>query len=122
MIPRFKLILPAFAQLPVLPRSCNLETMKLEAGVAAVTVWGTRCIATSHSPRLFATPRGRPGSAIFRRFEVLQGSSPAQHSRAHEDHVGRLCGLAPGGSRDEGRRRTSGSRPGSIQPVPTSAS
>jgi hypothetical protein len=28
-----------------------------------------------------------------------------------------LCGLAPGGARDEGRRRTSGSRPGSIQPV-----
>jgi hypothetical protein len=26
-----------------------------------------------------------------------------EHSRAHEDQVGRLCGLAPGSAGDEGR-------------------
>ena len=44
-------------------------------------------------------------------------SAMKNNSRANQDHVGRLCGLAPGGARDEGRQRTSGSRPGSIQPV-----
>jgi hypothetical protein len=28
----------------------------------------------------------------------------AEHGRAHEDHGGRLCGLASGGARDAGRR------------------
>ena len=40
-----------------------------------------------------------------------------EHSRAHEDQVGRLCGLAPGSARDEGRRRTSAAGEGPLQPV-----
>jgi len=51
------------------------------------------------------------------RRQIVSAQRDEEHSRAHEDHVGRLCGLAPGGARDEGRRRTSGSRQGSIQPV-----
>src|SRR3984893_7009444 len=51
------------------------------------------------------------------RRQIVSAERNEEHSRANEDHVGRLCGLAPGGARDEGRRRTSVSRQGSIQPV-----
>src|SRR5216683_4145081 len=47
------------------------------------------------------------------RRQIVSAQRDEEHSRAHEDHVGRLCGLAPGSARDEGRRRTSGSRQGS---------
>src|ERR1700689_3340448 len=49
--------------------------------------------------------------------QIVSAQRNEEHSRANEDHVGRLCGLAPGGARDEGRRRTSVPRQGSIQPV-----
>src|SRR5450432_722339 len=51
------------------------------------------------------------------RRQIVSAQRNEEHSSAHEDHLGRLCGLAPGGAGDEGRRRTSVSRPGSIQPV-----
>jgi hypothetical protein len=51
------------------------------------------------------------------RGQVVSAESNEDHSRANEDHLGRLCGLAPGGARDEGRRRTSVSPQGSIQSV-----
>jgi len=49
--------------------------------------------------------------------EIVSAQSNEEHLHANEDHVGGLCGLAPGSARDEGRRRTSLSRQGSIQPV-----
>ena len=49
--------------------------------------------------------------------EIVSAQSNEEHSHANEDYVGSLCGLAPGSARDEGRRRTSVSRQGSIQPV-----
>src|SRR6266849_4191994 len=41
------------------------------------------------------------------RRQIVSPQRDEEHSRANEDHVGRLCGLAPGSARDEGRRRTS---------------
>src|SRR5450432_1977764 len=65
-------------------------------------------------------PNGRflsePEPGCERR-QIVSAQCNEEYSRAHEDHIGRLCGLAPGGAGDEGRWRTSGSRPGSIQPV-----
>jgi len=52
-----------------------------------------------------------------KRRQIVSAQGDEEHSRADEDHVGRLCSLAPGGARDEGRWRTSGSCQGSIQPV-----
>src|SRR5437867_6032551 len=34
------------------------------------------------------------------RRQIVSAQCDEEHSRAHEDHVGRLCGLAPGGARD----------------------
>jgi hypothetical protein len=39
------------------------------------------------------------------RGQVVSAERNEEHSRANEDHLGCLCGLAPGGARDEGRRR-----------------
>ena len=51
------------------------------------------------------------------RRQIVCAQRDEEHSRAHEDHVGRLCGLTPGGARDAGRRRTSVPRQASIQPI-----
>ena len=51
------------------------------------------------------------------RRQIVSAQRDEEHSRAHEDHVGRLCGLTPGGARDAGRRRTSVPRQASIQPI-----
>src|SRR5437879_7088 len=51
------------------------------------------------------------------RRQIVSTQRNEEHSRANEDHIGCLCSLAPGGARDEGRRRTSVPRQGSIQPV-----
>jgi putative transposase len=37
------------------------------------------------------------------RCQIVSAQRNEEHSRANEDHVGRLCRLAPGGARDEGR-------------------
>jgi len=49
--------------------------------------------------------------------QIVSPQRDEEHSRANEDHVGRLCGLAPGSARDEGRRRTSAAGEGPLQPV-----
>jgi hypothetical protein len=37
------------------------------------------------------------------RRQIISAQRDEEHSRAHEDQVGRLCGLAPGSAGDEGR-------------------
>src|SRR4029077_15231953 len=49
--------------------------------------------------------------------QIVSTQRREEHSRAHEDHLGRLCSLASGGARNETRERASVSRQGSIQPV-----
>jgi transposase-like protein len=38
------------------------------------------------------------------RRQIISAQRKEEHSRTHEDHIGRLCGLAPGGAGDAGRR------------------
>jgi hypothetical protein len=52
-----------------------------------------------------------------KRRQIVSPQRDEEYSCAHEDHVGRLCGLAPGSARDEGRRRTSSAGEGTLQPV-----
>src|SRR5712691_11879815 len=52
-----------------------------------------------------------------KRRQIVSPQRGEEHSGAHKDHVGRLCCFASCGAGDERKRRTSGSRPGSIQPV-----
>src|SRR5450432_1486193 len=51
------------------------------------------------------------------RRQIVSAQCHEEYSRANKDHVGRLCGVAPGSARDEGRRRTSAAGEGSLQPV-----
>src|ERR1700675_220512 len=53
----------------------------------------------------------------LKRRQIVSPQRDEKHSRAHENHVGRLCSLAPGSARDEGRRRTSAAGEGPPQPV-----
>src|SRR6202140_653807 len=81
---------------------------------------GSRTMGVPVSGRQQSRPDGgflsqpEPGR---KRRQIVSPQRDEEHSCAHENHVGRLCGFASCGAGDERKRRTSGSRPGSIQPV-----
>src|SRR6202795_5163418 len=75
-----------------------------------IPVWGRR----QSRPDGGFLSQPEPGR---KRRQIVSPQRDEEHSCAHENHVERLCGFASCGAGDERKRRTSGRRPGSIQPV-----
>ena len=108
---------------------CDAQTLEPESAVP-ISLDSLKCLAWAPKGRLLAVG-GLDRRVYVKDFRRVKNRIPDQIGIGHasslcslawsddakQDHVGRLCGLAPGSARDEGRRRTSAAGEGPLQPV-----